>query len=411
MAMGFKNHWLWRAVLGAAIVYFLVRGPWRAIHDSGDFLLIFTAARCWLHGTNPYAPADLAIAAHAAGLQLNAAHFVTNPSIYFPPALALVSPLALLPWPIAKAIWLIGLLALTLGSIVLVARRAKGWQLAVASLLLAFAPLHTGLGKGQPSVLVCGLLVLSLFTPHAFAAGLMLGLATCMKPQLAIGFLLLALGQRQFRKVMVACLVGLAATGVGLAVIAPGWFPVLNSNVHEIVGGSSGLNELNPTSWYQLVNIHILIPQALYRTPVEVIAYAIIVLVTAFALARAADYKMSAALIASATVLIGYHRFYDAQILWLAIPAMLLLTHRRIALCLWGCYAIFLIPGQTMAALRLGTRSDNPWSWLLLRHETIAILLIWMLLAWIAIGNRVASGRTGSLNQRLSRKAKFRRSD
>ena len=92
-----KNRWLWRVLFIAAMLYFVVRGPWRAIHDSGDFLLVFTAARCWLHGANPYAPADLAVAAQAAGIQVTAAHFVTNPSVYLPPALALLSPLALLP--------------------------------------------------------------------------------------------------------------------------------------------------------------------------------------------------------------------------------------------------------------------------------------------------------------------------
>jgi len=38
-----------------------------------------------------------------------------------------------------------------------------------------------------------------------------------------------------------------------------------------------------------------------------------------------------------------------------------------------------------MAALRFGTRSGDPWAWLLLRHETLAILIVWMLLASIAI--------------------------
>jgi hypothetical protein len=380
-----KNRWLWRVLFIAAMLYFVVRGPWRAIHDSGDFLLVFTAARCWLHGANPYAPADLAVAAQAAGIQVTAAHFVTNPSVYLPPALVLLSPLAMLPWSVAKALWLACLLALSLWSMTLLVRNADVWKLPVASLLLAFAPLHTGLGKGQPSVLVCGLLCLSMFTPNPYAAGLMLGVAACMKPQLVVGFLLLALFQREYRKLIVACIFGLATTAVALVVIVPGWFPALTVNTREIVGGASGLNDLNPTSWYQLINLHILVPQALYRTPVEIIAYAIIILVTAFAIVRVANNKMAAALIASATVLVGYHRFYDAQILWLAIPAILLLTNRRRSRCLWACYAVFLIPGQTMAALRFGTRTGDPWSWLLLRHETLAILIVWMLLASIAI--------------------------
>jgi len=339
---------------------------------------------------NPYAPADLAVAAQSASLPLTPAYFVTNPSLYFPPALVLFSPLARLPWTVAKALWLACLLALSSFSIVLLARMAKGWELALASLLLAFAPLHTGLGKGQPSVLVCGLICLGMFTTQPYAAGLLLGLAACIKPQLAIGFLLLALGLRQYRKVLTASAVGLAATGVGLAFIVPGWFPMLASNLRDSVGGSSGLNPSNPTSWYQLVNLHILIPRALDGTPVEIMVYAIVILITAYAVVRSTNYWMAAALIASATPLVGYHRFYEAQILWLAIPAMLLLRNSRVSLYLWACYAVFFIPGQTLAALWLGTRTGNPWSWLLLRHETLAILLLWMTFAWIASCYRTA---------------------
>lgn len=391
LVMWLKNRWVWRILFLAVILYFVARGPWRAIHDSGDFAIVFSAARCWLHGMNPYAPADLAVAAQSAGLPVTPAYFVTNPSLYFPPAFVLLSPLALLPWTIAKALWLACLLALSAWSIVVLARMAKGWELALASFLLAFAPLHTGLAKGQPSVLVCGLICLGMFTPQPYAAGLLLGLAACIKPQLAIGFLLLAVGLRQYRKVLMACAVGLAATGVGLAFIVPGWFPQPASNLRDSVGGSSGLNPSNPTSWYQLVNLHnILIPRALDGTPVEIMVYAIVILTTAFAVVRSTDYWMAVALIASATPLVGYHRFYEAQILWLAIPAMLLLRNSRVSLYLWACYAVFLIPGQTMAALWLGTRTDGLWPWLLLRHETLAILLLWMTLAWIAFGYREA---------------------
>jgi len=104
--MQFNNDRIWRVLVLAAAVYFLVRGPWRAIHDSGDFLTVFLAARCWIHGMNPYAPADLVVSARAAGSQISEAYFLVTPSVYFPPALLLLSPLAALPWTVAKAIWL-----------------------------------------------------------------------------------------------------------------------------------------------------------------------------------------------------------------------------------------------------------------------------------------------------------------
>ena len=117
----------------------------------------------------------------------------------------------------------------------------------------------------------------------------------------------------------------------------------------------------------------------------KLIVYAIIVLITVFAAGQVLDYWIAAALIAAATVLIGYHRFYEAQILWFGIPAVLFVRDKRISLCLLAGYAVLLVPGQTMTALWLGTRTDSPWSWLLLRQDTLAILLIWATFAWIAI--------------------------
>jgi hypothetical protein len=382
-----------------------VRGPWRAIHDSGDFLIVYTAARAWLHGVNPYLPHDLAATAQAAGISVTPHAFVTSPSVYLPPALPIVALFALMPWMAAKALWLACLLGLTFWSIVVFARMATKSTLPVASFLLAFAPLHAGLSKGQPSVMVCGFLFLSLFTPQPYVAGLLLGLAACIKPQLVMGFFLLAAAQQQYRKLIAACAVGMVATGIGVAFLAPGWFPALNSNLREIVGSSSGLHSgSDPTSWYQLINLHILIPDWLSGTPVEVIAYAIIVLITTIAAVRAADSSMAAALIASATVLIGYHRFYDAQVLWLGIPALLLLTPSRTSPFLWGIFAVFLVPGQTMLALWMGARPTNPGLALLLRHETIAVVLIWMILAWTAI--RLRKPGCGSLPE-LDREAEL----
>jgi len=389
--MWLSNRWLWRVIFIAAAIYFVVRGPWRAVHDSGDFLLVYTAARSWLHGVNPYIAADLAITARNGGIPLTETDFVISPSVYLPPALTLLTPLALLPWAVAKTIWLACLLALTLWNVVVFARLAKQWAVPVASFLLAFAPVHSGFSKGQPSVLVCGLIFLSVFTANPDIAGLLLGIAACFKPQLAIGFFLLAAGQRQFRKLIVACAVGLIASGIGVAFVVPGWYPALSANVRNIVGSVSGLNSASgPISWYQLVNLHILIPEALTRTSFELIAYAIIVAITAIAAVRAADWRMSTALIASATVLIGYHRFYEAQIMWFDVPAILFLSQKPLSYILWALHAVFLVPGQTMIALRVGMQTNNPLWALLLRHETIAVVLIWMIFAWITIRHREA---------------------
>jgi hypothetical protein len=395
--MHFNPRVFWRIVFLAAAIYFVARGPWRAVHDSGDFLIQYTGARAWLHGVNPYLPAGLPAVAKDAGATVPQDYFLNNPSVYPPFAFPLLAPFAILPWGIAKFVWLALILGFTIWSISKFAGFDKRWTLPIATFLLAFAPVHTGLAKGQPAVVVCGLLFASLFTPHVYISGVLLGLATCIKPQLTIGFLLLAAAQRQYRKLAVVAAIGVVGCAIGLGFIAAGWYPAWASVMGDVVGSSSGVGSVQPRSpiWYQLINLHVLIPQSLAYTPVEVILYGIAVTVTAAAVFRARNDKMAWALIAPATILISYHRFYDAELLWLGIPAILLLAGTPVSRLLWVCYAVFLVPGQTIVALVAGAETSNPWWGLLLRHETMAVIVIWAIFVWIAL-------RPGSMARRVS---------
>jgi len=162
------------------------------------------------------------------------------------------------------------------------------------------------------------------------------------------------------------------------------------------VSSAAGINNgsnLNALS-YQLINIGTLIPQTRFNTPVMAIIYAIIASLSVIAVVRAVDTKMAVAVAASAAVLVGYHRFYDAQILWLGIPAMLLVVPGRMALALRVCYSVFLIPGQAMAAVWLGSRRNGPWSFLLLHHETLACVVVWLIFAIASIILRDSQQRT-----------------
>jgi alpha-1,2-mannosyltransferase len=381
-----NNGRIWRWVLLVAIAYFIVRGPWRAIHDSGDFLTVFSAARCWAHGMNPYEPADLVLSARSAGADASAAQFHSTPSVYPPPALLLLSPLALLPWAAAKAIWLFCLLGSSFGAVVALARMAKAWTAPVWSFFLAFAPLHSGISKGQPSVLVCALITFSIAASEPWIAGVLLGIALCIKPQLALGFLFLAAGLHHWRKLFAACATAFVTGGVALLCTKSGSLTTLASNL-SVASSSSGIDSgsaLNPFR-YQLINVDTIIPQALYSTLAVTTICAIIVLVSMIALTIAVDARTAVAVVASATALVGYHRFYDAQILWLGIPIVLTAVRGRAALLLRACYSVFLIPGQTMAAAWSGARTDGPWAFLRLPHETLACMLLWLLFIGISI--------------------------
>jgi hypothetical protein len=352
---------------------------------------------------NPYATSDLVVSAQAAGAQVSEAQFLGAPQVYFPPSLPLFAPLALLPWTLAKAVWITCLVGAAFWFLVAIVRQAKAWSVPVACLLLSFAPLHAGFGKGQPSILVCALIAASLATPQPYLGGILLGIAACIKPQLALGFLLLAIGLRQGQKLIAACTTGLVVCAAALLWMKPGSLATWLSNLSAGTAGSglmSGSN-LNPLS-FQLINVDTLIPPALFGMLAVSIVYALIAFVTALAVAREPDPRMAAAVIAAAVVLVGYQRFYNAQILWLGIPAMLFLVQGRMSLVLRAAYAVFLVPGQTIAATWLHLRPDGPWSLLLLRHEALACVVMWLIFAGTAI-KRGNFGRDIAQNQTLQR--------
>ncbi len=377
---------VWRVLFVFAAVYFIWRGPVRGLHDGGDFLVVFSAARCWLHGENAYSPGKLAASAQAAGVNVDEAYFVEHPSLYPPTALAILAPVGLLDWRIARPVWITGLFVLSWWSIVAFARISGGAALPVACFLFVFAHLHTGISLGQPSVLVCGLVFLSLFTSNPYVSGALLGLAVLIKPQLAACFLALAIIQRQYRKAAAACAVGLFITGIAFSFSAQGSLDSLLSNLSQLNAPTSpnSSSPHNPDR-YQLINISTLIPEPLYKPSILIGVSAAIILLSFLAVLRLRDERIAVALIASASVLVVYHHYYDAEILWLGIPAMSALKGSKTSQILWALYAVFLVPGQTIAARWFGVRSDGAGSWLLLNHETLAILFIWIIFLWISI--------------------------
>jgi hypothetical protein len=114
------------------------------------------------------------------------------------------------------------------------------------------------------------------------------------------------------------------------------------------------------------------------------LVYAGVLLVTMTAVLRARAPWMKVAVVAAAVPLIGYHRFYDAQILWLAIPALVLAGKWRGAPMLQLAFGVFLVPAQTLAHRVLGAYSSHPLAWIPLHVETLACFFLWVLLMILA---------------------------
>lgn len=73
-------------------------------------------------------------------------------------------------------------------------------------------------------------------------------------------------------------------------------------------------------SWWK-AEVSVLSPKFPHSPRAMAVAYAIIASVSAIAVMIAVDTRMAVAVTASAVVPVGYHRVYDAQILWLGIPS------------------------------------------------------------------------------------------
>ena len=375
----------WSFVCLIAVAYFIVRGPLRGYESSEDFAGILDSSRCWTLGLNPYLPTDLATCSLD---QTPASTFAAYPEVHPPSTFLLLAPLARLPFPVARAVWITLLLALTVLAGVRLARAAPGWDLRVSCFVMAFSPIHTALRLGQTSMLTCALIALSLTVGNPWLAGVLLGLAACFKWNLAAWFVLLA-AWNDWRTFVAAAATCCAAMSAAIFYLKAGSLAVLFAGMSSLTAGSglgSG-SSANPLS-YQLLNVDALLPGQWHSWSFAIALYVAILLLSAAAVMRTKDRWTAIAITAAASAFAGYHRFYDAGILCLAIPALLALPYRF--RWLWGCFAVFLVPGQTMAANWLGPRITGFWSFILLRHEVIACLLIWAAFTFYAIRQHAA---------------------
>jgi hypothetical protein len=139
-----------------------------------------------------------------------------GPTPYLPIVL-LVAPLTALPPTVAQVCWAAASLGICASVAVDLARRFPGSPWLRAALFLGYLPLGHGIFVGQPTPLLLLAFYQSfraLETGRRLTAGLWLG-ALLLKPQYALFLLLVLVCKRQW-----LTLVGVALTGVGLAVLS-----------------------------------------------------------------------------------------------------------------------------------------------------------------------------------------------
>ena len=317
---------------------FIWRGPVRALRDGHDFSMMYGAARVWLEGGNPYRFSPVVQALRKNGGDIHQRFTKRTLISLYPPTLYVVlAPLAPYSWPAARASWLLfNLVALAgLGIGVIKLSRLANARMGIATvtcILLMWAPIHTCLRLGQTSLIVAACIVLGLSAMakrRGVTTGILLGLAVALKPHVGGLFVAYLILRRHWQAVIyaagVVAVIGLVGV-VRLEQFSPGWASDWFDNVRFFkVGGIGDPAQSNPLA-YHTINMHALLHTFTdHRRLVNTTVYVIVgsTLLLAIRLAGKSSEKTPelafVSVLAVASLLVVYHRFYDATLLLLPI--------------------------------------------------------------------------------------------
>jgi len=214
--------WVGLAICIPLLFWQLATFTSREILQVDDFVEYWAAGRLNLSGGNPYAPEELAPLQYAVGRRQGVPVMMWNP----PFVLAIAMPLALLSYPLSRALWFLLCIAAMMGA------ADVAWRLVGGSArrrwlawLIAFASIPTldALQKGQISILmwlgVVGFLYCEKHGRDVLAGAWAILMA--LKPHLFylfwIVFLLWLLSSRRWSVLYGLAAAGLTMTGIALA--------------------------------------------------------------------------------------------------------------------------------------------------------------------------------------------------
>ncbi len=330
---------------------FVARGPLRFLRaaDFNDFISPYIQSRALIQGMDPYSPEVLVrlwpvegahrpqfLAKELADGTLIAKRGI--PTAYPLTSLLLLIPLAVLPWPVAHLTWLVITTCLIIAVISsLLSLLAAGglsrsdWRAYVlVAFALALAPLHTGVAAGSivvSTVALCGIALSQEQRGNGTFAGILLGMAVCLKPQIGLPFLAYFILRRRWRLSAIAAGVVLTAAMIAILRLAISGTPwVQNYRIDNkallMTGILADFTERNPLR-FGLINLQVLFYAILHSTAAATaFAFAISVLLFAiwlWLLLRNGFSNLDALLPISALAVLSlfpvYHRLYDAFVL------------------------------------------------------------------------------------------------
>ncbi len=383
---------------------FVVRGPLRILRlgDFTDFSGMYVAARRWIAGDNPYESSQFKstwLAAGGPSFQGNRGSEANLRPAYPPSSIPLLAPFALFRWTAARNLFLLS--ALVLFPLMLRATmRLKGvhWNsptgLLVSAFALALAPWQAAIAAQSISAQAIELAIVGAALQSQTAGGISTGIAFCLKPQLAVWFLLFEVAKKRWRRVLTAGTIFGCMSLLALSRMPATWLGSYRDNLRYFfaIGGVNDFTTGDPVR-FELLN-----PQVMfyYLTMNYDLANVLTWLITACLLVVWARRRwQSDSLRLAAIILIGllpvYQRIYNAGVIVVVLPyALSHWAETRSKLLVATC-GVFLIPGTAILQLLHRTHyiDDAIWngSWwfnlLIGPHATWAILaMIVSLLFW-----------------------------
>jgi hypothetical protein len=284
----------------------------------------------------------------------------------------------------------------------------------MAAFILGFGPLHTGIAKGQLSVVLVGMMALAVVLERrgkTVAAALLVALCIALKPQLGAPFVLLYVLQKRWKE---TALVGatwaalLACADLRLRWAAVPWIqPMLRSLRVAIEPGevydSSAANPLS----YQLVNAAMLFQRIVHgQFLVNCLVGGMCLAVLYFLWRRGQSCHdllgdaISIASISVLTLLVVAHRYYDAVLLVFPFAwALKDLSGRRVTKSLIVIVACLILSAPGPAFLVQMGLSVAPsfvpqagWDIFVMPHQ-VWTLLVLMATLTLAIKSRFPKAR------------------
>lgn len=413
-------------LLVASAAELLLRGPVRLL-DGGvtwnDFLSPYIQAKAWVHGHDPYSaqslvsfwpgdnPRPVWVDSEAADGTLEKKRGIPSP--YPLPSLVLMSPLTALPWTAAVYVWSIlntAAIVLSAFGLLSICGCRMGELRSQLFLIGAFAlaPIHTGLATGNPAILAASLTVVAHWANvrnREKLTGTLLAVAICLKPTVAGGLLLYYLARRKWKIAAVTIAVAVMITGLGAAPLLLAGIPWISSyleNTRRIFSAGS-VDDFTRAARlrFDMINVQILLG-GLFRNAGLVNLLSRILGFSGLLCWMLGCYRrrttsgmLEISTIFVLSLVLVYHRFYDAALLiWPLAWSLLIVRSRAAATLTIVAIVPFFLHGQVLLADEVGKFPPgitNSWWWnnIALPHEAWALIFLTALLLFCMVRGTV----------------------